>query len=294
MALMLAPAWTQAKLNVVATLPDLASIAGAIGGDHTAVISLARPMEDPHFVDAKPSLIVKLNRAEVLIENGAGLESGWLAPLLRSARNAAIMPGAPGHVLCNRGVAMMAIPSELDRSKGDIHAEGNPHYLMDPLNAKIVATNIAAAFCRLDAAHAASYQAGLKAFADRIDSRMPEWKAALAPFAGSRLLTYHDSWVYFARRFDLRTDLQLEPKPGIPPSPSHLAGLIETMNAQNVRVILLDSHLNRRTADTVARNTGARVVEVTQFPGGVKGTEGGYIAMMDYLVNTVVAALKGN
>src|SRR5512142_1668108 len=139
-----------AKLNVVATTPDLGSIAREIGGDHIDLTILAKPTEDPHFVDAKPSLIVKLNRADVLIEGGAELEMGWLPRLLDESRNAKLAAGAPGHVLASQGVALKEIPSTLDRSKGDIHAAGNPHFLVDPVNAKIVAQNIANAFCSLD------------------------------------------------------------------------------------------------------------------------------------------------
>src|SRR6266850_6300686 len=144
------PIGAQAKLNVVATTPDLASIAKEIGGDHIDITTLAKPTEDPHFVDAKPSFIVKLNRADVLIEGGAELEIGWLPALLDQSRNSKLAPGGPGHVACAQGVQLLEVPSTLDRSKGDIHAAGNPHFMVDPVNAKIAAQHIADAFCAQD------------------------------------------------------------------------------------------------------------------------------------------------
>jgi zinc/manganese transport system substrate-binding protein len=280
----------QAKLNVVVTTPDLASLAEVVGGKQIDLTTLARPTEDPHFVDAKPSFIVKLNKADVLIHGGAELESGWLNPLLSGARNAKIVSAAQGEVRCCDGVQMLEVPTDLDRSKGDIHAAGNPHFLVDPENAKIVAQHIADAFCKLDAANGATYRANLKTFLAQLDAKMVEWQKQLAPFKGEQIVAYHSSWVYFARRFGLKIDLFLEPKPGIPPSPAHLATVITKMKADQAHVIIVDPYLNRRTAETVARNTGATVVDVAQFPGGVKGTKGGYIALMDYLVNSLARA----
>ncbi len=283
---------TQAKLNVVATTPDLAAIAREVGGDKIELMTMARPTEDPHFVDARPSFIVRLNKADALIHGGAELESGWLPKLIEQARNARIISAAQGNVNCCEGVQMLEVPEQLDRSKGDIHALGNPHYLVDPENAKIVAHHIADAFSQLDAANGGFYQANAKRFSDALNRKLPEWQAKLAPFKGQQVVAYHNSWVYFAERFGLKIELFLEPKPGIPPSPAHLAGVIAKMKEAGARVIIVDPYLSRRTAETVARSTGATVVEVTQFPGGVKGTEGGYIPLLDYLVNALAAALE--
>ena len=281
----------QAKLNVVCTTPDIASIVEAVGGTQVKITTLARPTEDPHFVDAKPSFIVKLNRADVLVDGGAELEIGWLPPLLQGARNEKIQSGQPGRILANQGITMLEVPTTLDRSLGDIHAAGNPHFLVDPDNAKIVAHHIAEAFCALDAADCATYQANLKNFLAAVDAKMVEWEKQLAPFKGQHVVAYHNSWVYFAKRFGLNVDLFLEPKPGIPPSPAHLAFVIGKMKEEKARVIIVDPYLNRRTAETVARDTNATVVDVAQFPGAIKGTEGGYIALMDYLVNSLSTAL---
>ncbi len=280
-----------AKLNVVATTPDLASIAREIGGDKIELTTLAKPTEDPHFVDAKPSFIVKLNRADVLIEGGAELEIGWLPALLDQSRNTKLAAGAPGHVICSQSVPLLEAPATLDRSKGDIHAAGNPHYLVDPMNAKVVAQNIANGLIANDAKNAEAYQANLKKFDDAIDAKLIEWQATLAPFKGAPVVAYHNSWIYFANRFGLKINLFLEPKPGIPPTPAHLAEVIAAMKAQNIGVVIVDPYLNRKTAETAARNTGATVLDVTQFPGGIKGTKGGYIPLMDYLVNSLAKTL---
>lgn len=275
----------------MATTPDLAAIAKEIGGDRIELTTMARPTEDPHFVDPKPSFIVKLNKADVLIHGGAELEVGWLPKLVEQARNARIIGAAKGEVRCCEGVQMREVPEKLDRSAGDIHAAGNPHFLVDPENAKIVAHHIADAFASLDAANREFYAANAKRFMAALDAKLAEWQAKLAPFKGEHLVAYHNSWLYFAERFGLKIEIFLEPKPGIPPSPAHLATVMAKMKGQNARVVIVDPYLNRKTAETVARSTGAKVVAVTQFPGGVKGTEGGYIALMDYLVNSLATAL---
>jgi ABC-type Zn uptake system ZnuABC Zn-binding protein ZnuA len=182
----------------------------------------------------------------------------------------------------------------LDRSKGDIHSAGNPHYLTDPENAKIVAHHIADTFAQLDAANRESYLANQRKFTEALGAKIVEWEKRLAPFKGEQIVAYHNSWPYLAQRFGLKIELFLEPKPGIPPSPAHMAGVIAKMKDNKARVIIVDPYLNRKTAETVARATGAIVVDVAQFPGGVKGTEGGYIALMDYVVNALAKALGEN
>ncbi len=284
-------ATAQAKLNLVVTTPDLAAIAKEVGGDQVEITTLARPTEDPHFVDAKPSFIVKLNKADALIEGGAELEIGWLSPLLNGARNAKIQPGQPGRILCSEGIAMREVPTVLDRSKGDLHAAGNPHFIVDPLNARIVAQHLADAFGKLDAKSAEKFRANFDKFASALDAKMVEWQKTMAPLKGREVVAYHNSWLYFAEGFGLKIEFFLEPKPGIPPSPAHLAEVMAKMKETNARVVIVDPYLNRQTAETAARGTGATVLDVAQFPGGVKGTDGGYIALMDYLVNSLAKAL---
>jgi zinc/manganese transport system substrate-binding protein len=281
-----------AKLNVVATLPDYGALAREIGGDNVDVTVLAKPTEDPHFVDARPSFVVKLKTADILIEGGAELETGWLPPLLQNARNAKIATGAPGRVVAATGVRLMDVPANVSRAAGDIHAMGNPHFTVDPIIAKAIAQNIAQAFSRADAANAAAYQANYKKFEETINAKLQEWGKALLPFKGQSLAAYHDSWPYFAHRFGFTIDIFLEPKPGIPPSPSHLAEVIEKMKAEKVRAILVQPYQNRKTAEKVAASTGAKVVDAPQFPGALPNTET-YVALIDALVARTAAALGG-
>jgi ABC-type Zn uptake system ZnuABC Zn-binding protein ZnuA len=285
------PLAAHAKLKVVTTTPDFAAIAQAIGGDRVEATALAKPTEDPHFVDAKPSLIVKLNNADVLIEGGAELEIGWLPALLQSTRNGRIAIGSPGRVLASEVIELLEVPTTLDRSRGDVHALGNPHYMTDPVNALRVARRIADVFGQLDGASRDVYQANLKKFSDALEARLAEWQKRLAPFKGQRVVAYHNSWPYFARRFGLQIDLFLEPKPGLPPTPAHLAEVMAKMKESGARVILVQPYLSRRTAESVARNTGAVVVDVASFPGGVKGSEGDYFKLMDHLVTSLAKAL---
>jgi zinc/manganese transport system substrate-binding protein len=283
---------TQAKLNVVVTTPDLGSVAAEIGGDRIELTTLMRPTEDPHFVEAKPSFIAKLARADVLIEGGAELETGWLAALLQRAGNPKIATGKPGRVLANQGVKMLEIPATLDRSQGDVHASGNPHFMMDPENARIAARHFAEAFSVLDASSAEAYQSNLKKFNECIDERLPAWQKILAPCQGQSVVGYHRSWPYFARRFGLKIDVFLEPKPGLPPTPAHLAEVIGKIKEANIRLIIVDRYLDRRTADSVAQRTGAAVLEVSQYPGAIKGVEPTYVALVDYLVNSIARSLE--
>jgi ABC-type Zn uptake system ZnuABC Zn-binding protein ZnuA len=282
----------QAALNVVVTTADLAALAREIGGDRLALTTLTKPTEDPHFVDAKPSFIVKLNQADALIEGGAELEIGWLPPLIEGARNGKIAAGAPGRIACATRLALLEVPAQLDRSQGDLHAAGNPHYLIDPVNAQAVAAQLGEAFATLDPAGADAYRTNVARFTQTISTKLVEWQQRLAPYQGRRVVSYHNIWPYFARRFGLSFDLFLEPKPGIPPTPGHLAGVITRMKAEQIRVIIVEPFQNRRTAEKVAAATGATVVNVTQYPGGVKGTEAGYVAMLDYLVDSLVTAFS--
>jgi zinc/manganese transport system substrate-binding protein len=288
---LLLPFAVQAGLNMVATTPDLAALAQEIGGERVTITTLARPTEDPHFVDPKPSFIVKLNRAEALIEGGAELEMGWLPALLDRARNPKIAAGAPGRIAGAQGVALLEVPASLDRARGDLHALGNPHFLTDPLNAKIVSEHICEVLCRLDATGAEIYRANLAKFNARLEAKLAEWQKLLAPYAGRRVAAYHNTWPYFARRFGLRSDLFLEPKTGIPPTPAHLAEVIAQMKAEGIRVIIVEPYQNRKTALAVAAGTGATVLDFAQYPGGVTGTESGYIELMDYLVKSLAKAL---
>jgi ABC-type metal ion transport system, periplasmic component/surface adhesin len=279
------------QLRVVATTPDLASVAREIGGNLVNVTALAKPTEDPHYVDAKPSHIVTLNRADALIEGGAELELGWLPPLLENSRNAKISAGAPGRIVASEGVKMLEIPTSFDRSKGDVHSLGNPHFMIDPVNVKIIAREIADHFAQIDPKSAGTYKANLARFNSRLDAKTAEWQKQLAPYRGAKIVTYHKDFVYLAKRFNLEVVETLEPKPGIAPSPAHLAMVIGKMKAANARVILVQPYQNRRTAETVARQTGAVVLDVPQQPGARSNTVT-YFDMMDNIVSTLAGAFR--
>jgi zinc/manganese transport system substrate-binding protein len=281
----------QAKIKVVATLPDLASLAREIGGDKVEVSAMAKATEDPHFVDARPSFVVQLREADVLIDGGAELEIGWLPPLLQNARNPKLEVGKPGRVEASLGVRLMNVPTNVTRAAGDVHALGNPHFMTDPIIAKAVASHIAQSFSAIDPPNAAYYDANSKKFEATINAKLQEWGAAMLPFKGQSVVAYHDSWVYFAHRFGLNIDLFLEPKPGIPPSPSHLAEVIDKMKAQKIKAIIVEPFHDRKIAEKVASSTGAKVVDFAQYPGALPGTDT-YAKMIDVLVARLSAAMK--
>ena len=282
---------TTRKLNVVATTPDLAALARAIGGEFIDVKALAKSTEDPHFVDAKPSHIVTLNRADVLIEGGAELEIGWLPALLESARNDRIAVGQPGRISASQGVRLVEIPSTFDRSRGDVHALGNPHFLIDPVNVRLIVAQIAEHLGKVDPTNAHAYNDNLHAFNATLDLKMAEWQKALAPYKGAKIVTYHKDFTYLADRFNLNVVENLEPKPGIAPSPAHLTKVIETMKAEKARVILVQPFQNRKTAETVARQTNGMVLDVSQQPGAIKNTDT-YFQLMDSIVQKLSSALR--
>src|SRR4051812_4472817 len=281
----------EAKLNVVATLPDFASLAREIGGDKIEVTVLAKPTEDPHFVDARPSFVVALRNADVLIDGGAELEIGWLPPLLQNARNAKIDSGKPGRIVASEGIRLMNVPTNVTRAAGDVHVLGNPHFTTDPIIAKAVAQHIAQSFSAIDPANSGSYSANYKNFENTINAKLQEWGAAMLPLKGQSVVAYHDSWPYFAHRFGVSIDIFLEPKPGIPPSPSHLAEVITQMKSQHIKAIIIEPFHDRKIAEKVAGATGAKVVDFAQFPGGLPGTDS-YVMLIVKLINGLTAAMR--
>ncbi len=281
----------QAKLNVVTTLPDLGALAREIGGDKVDVTTMAKPTEDPHFVDARPSFVVQLRNADVLIDGGAELELGWLPPLLQNARNPKLDVGKPGRVQAAQGVRLMNVPANVTRAAGDVHALGNPHFAIDPIVAKTIAQHIAQSFAAVDPPNAAAYDASFKKFEATINAKLQEWGAAMLPFKGQHVVAYHDSWPYFAHRFGVEIDVFLEPKPGIPPSPSHLAEVIGQVKAQKIKAIIVEPFHDRKIAEKVASATGATVVDFAQYPGAITNTDS-YVKLIDTLVARLSAALK--
>jgi zinc/manganese transport system substrate-binding protein len=282
---------SHAKLNVVASTPDLGSIAREVGGDRIEIISLARGTEDPHFVDPKPSFIRILNQADVLIEGGADLEVGWLPPLILNSRNGKIQPGRKGRITAAEVIRLLEVPTGLiDRSLGDVHAFGNPHFTMDPVNGKLIARLIGARFCALAPDDCGAFKDNLKRFEDRIDARLAIWQKQLAPLLGTKVVSYHTSYTYLAERFGLRVVNAIEPKPGIPPSAAHVRDLVAQMKAEGVALVMIEPNRERKTPAFLAQETGAKLVLVPSMVGGSKEA-GDYSALFDSIVKTILEAV---
>lgn len=290
--LLAALASAHAKLNVVATLPDYGAIAEEIGGDMVKVTSLAKGTEDPHFIDARPSFLRILNQADVLLEGGAEMEIGWLPALVNNARNPKILGDAPRHVLMAQGIPLLDVPlAPVDRSMGDVHPAGNPHFAHDPANGRIMAAHLVEVFSKLDAANALLYQANLRKFNERLDQKLAEWARLMEPFRGTKVVTYHKSYEYFAARFGLEIVGQIEPKPGIEPSPTHINALIPRMKEAGAKLVMIEPNRPRKTPQYVADAIGAKLVIVPGMVGGHEKIKD-YFSLFDYDVAQITAALK--
>lgn len=287
---LVSPLHAEKKLRVVTTTSDLADIARRIAGDRAEVEALARGFQNPHFVDAKPSLIVRLIKADVFIQTGLDLETGWAPLLLRGSRNRNVLPGGRGYIDASEAIEPLEIPTDPSRAEGDVHPHGNPHYMADPANAAPVARLIAERLKALDPEGAPVYESNLKAFETELASRLKAWSAAMAPFKGALYVSYHRDWTYFADRFGLVVAGEIEPKPGIPPTAAHTAHLIRTMKERGVKIIITDPWYEPRTAAFIADRTGAKVLDLALFPGGVKGADD-YFSTVDHNVTAVSDAL---
>lgn len=289
-----APVALAAKpLNVVATITDFGAIAREVGGDKVKVTSIAKGTEDSHFVDARPSFIKVLNQADVLIEGGAELEVGWLPPLVNGARNPRILADAPGHVILGRSIRLLEVPAgPVDRSMGDVHPLGNPHFWLDPENGKIIARVLAEAFSKLDPANAAVFAANLKSFTGRLDAKIPEWTRALAAYRGTKVVSYHKSLDYLFDRFGFQLVGTIESKPGIEPSPAYVNSLVQRLTGANVKMVIIEPYRPHKTPEYVARSLGAKLVVIPEKTEGNPAVKD-YIGLFDYDVAQILAALKG-
>jgi zinc/manganese transport system substrate-binding protein len=283
----------EAKLRIISSLQDFASIAQSIGGDRVETFALAKGYQDPHFVDAKPSFVLQLSRADLLIVAGLELEIGYLPPLIDQSRNDKIHPGNPGYLDASVGCDILQRPTtQVTRAMGDVHPYGNPHYWTEPENGRVIARAIAARLSQLDAAGSATYQKNLAAFEARLTQKQAEWTAKMAPYAGTKIVTFHDSWPNFAKAFKLSIAGHVEPKPGIPPSPTHTLEIINLIQAQKVPVILVEPYFDRKTPDYIAGKTGATVVTFYPSVGGTPAIKD-YFSLFDTDVDAFVAAMKG-
>ncbi|RMH43144.1 MAG: zinc ABC transporter substrate-binding protein [Deltaproteobacteria bacterium] len=285
------PSAARADLDVVATVPDLAALAKEVGGARVRVRTLALPTQDPHYVDAKPSLALALNRADLLLAVGLDLEIGWLPTLQTGARNPRIQVGADGFLDCSQFVTPLDVPvGPVDRSKGDIHPRGNPHYLTDPRAAEAVARGIAARMAQLDPDGAADYRANLAAFTRRLAAARRGWEARAAKWSGRSVVPYHNSFHYLTDWLRLSVVAYLEPKPGVKPSPGHVAKVIALGRRQRVRAVLLEDYYPAATAKLAAAKMGAKLIVV---PGGAHVDDGQtYIQRMDQVVGLLEEALR--
>lgn len=280
------------KLNVVTTTADLASLTREVGGDRVDVTSIARGYQDPHFVEPKPSFLLLLRKADLLEVVGLDLEIGWLPPLLDQSRNTKIRPGGTGYLDVSTGVEILDRPTgTVNRSMGDVHALGNPHYWIDPANAIRIAIQISNRLSQLKPNDAAYFAARLETFKKRMNEANKKWTAMLAPYRGAKIITYHNSWPNFTRRYGLNVVGFVEPKPGVPPSPSHTFELINLMKAQKVKAILVEPYFDLKTPQSIAERTGANLL--VMYPSvGAKPELDDYFKLFDRNVTELVKALR--
>lgn len=279
----------QSKLNVVTTLPDLADIARQVGGDRVETFSIAVGYQNPHFVDPKPSYILKLANADIFVTVGLDLETGWVPSLLNSARNQKIQVGGAGYVDASVNVPLLQVPTTVSREQGDIHIFGNPHYWLDPENGKIIARNIRDALVGVQPADREYFDSNLSRFIERLEEHQAEWAGQMRPLNGLSIVAYHNQWPYFEQAFGLRIVDFLEPKPGIPPTPSQLAHVIALMNQQEIGIIIISPYYQQDAADLVARKTGAKVVTLATSVGAFEGIET-YFDLFEYNIKVMKEA----
>jgi zinc/manganese transport system substrate-binding protein len=281
-----------AAINVVTTIEDLAALTREVGGDKVKVEALAKGYQDPHFVEAKPSFIVKLHSADLLVVVGRELEIGWLPPLIQQSRNAKVQVGAEGYLDASLTVKILEIPTgQITRAMGDVHPQGNPHYWLDPDNGRRVAAAVRDKLKALSAADAAYFDARYADFDKRLAEAQKRWDATMAPYKGLRIVTYHRSWPNFCDRFGLEVMGYVEPRPGIPPSPGHTIDLIAEMKRQNVKIVLVEPYFDLKTPRSIGRETGAKVLVILPSVGGEKEVTD-YIKLFDYDINLLVGAIK--
>jgi zinc/manganese transport system substrate-binding protein len=278
------------QIRVVATFPDLADITRQIGKELVSVDSLATGVEDPHGVPMKPSFVPRLNRADVLVLTGLDDEHSWLPALLEVAANSKILLGRPGYIDCSVGVPVLEAPILVDRSEGDMHPKGNPHFMLDPVNAKIAARNIAVGLSRNFPQHQQVFDKNLKAYVAELDNWIARWEKLAAPLRGIKYVEYHPQWVYFADRFGMKRIGSVELKPGIEPTPNHIVELVQTIKQEKPQLLLYGAQ-NPRLPQQISAETGIKVLRLYSNAGAQPETDS-YIKWIDYTVRTLVQAVR--
>ncbi len=280
------------KLNVITATTDMAALAQEVGGDHISVESLAKGYQDPHFVEPKPSFLLKLRQADLLISVGLQLEIGWLPPLITQSGNARIQVGAPGYLDASQFAEILDIPTgQVTRAMGDVHPLGNPHYWLDPDNGRRIARGFAQKFGELDPPDAAYFQQRFQDFDKRLSAAEQKWDAAMAPYSGRKLVTYHNSFPNFAKHFHLNVIGYVEPRPGIPPTPSHTIELIGLMKRENCKLVLVEPYFDLKTPNSIGSATGAKVVVYLPSVGGEKQVTN-YFELFDYDIALITKAYQ--
>lgn len=281
-----------AQLRVVTSTTDLYDIARAVGGDRIVAAHIGEGYQDPHFIEAKPSFVLQLQKADVWAFVGLDLEIGWMQLLLDGARNPRIRMGGNGYLDVSRAIPVLdAARGNVDRSQGDVHPMGNPHYWLDPENGRRIAARFRDKFSELAPADAPRFMANAKTFADKLTAAERGWAGDLAAIKGKPVVAWHTSWRYFAEYTGMNIVGFMEPKPGVPPSPAHLAGLIQTMKQSGARVIIMEPFYDRKTADFVAGKVGGTVLILPPSVGGAKGLDD-YVAVMRHDIQQLAAALR--
>jgi zinc/manganese transport system substrate-binding protein len=291
-ALFPAHAGAARKIRVVATIPDLADMARHVGGDLVEVTALATGVENIHAVPMKPSFVVQLNRADVLILMGLDAEHAFLPGLVEAAVNPRIRRDAPGYIDCSVYVTPLEVPTRIDRSLGDIHPMGNTHFNFDPVLGKAMVRAIADGLSRNYPEDSAVFHKNAVAYNETLDAWIARWQREAAPLKGKTLVSYHPDMIYFAERFGMVPFGTIEIRPGVDPTPSHVAELIERMRRAHVDVVVRELSYPANLAETVAKQTGAKLVELPSMAGGVPGARD-YISFVDYCVRTMVKAVTG-
>jgi len=282
----------QGKLNVVATTEDLGALAREVGGDRVSVTALAKGYQDPHFVDPKPSFILAVSRADLLIVVGRELEIGWLPPLLTSSRNSKIQQGGNGYLDASLNVKILEIPTgQITRAMGDVHPLGNPHYWLEPGNGRRIAEAIRDKLSQLAPANASYFAQRYSDFDTRLAAGEKRWDAAMAPYKGTKIVTFHRSWPNFMERWGLDVVGYVEPKPGIPPTPQHTIEVIDEMKRQGAKLIIVEPYFDLKTPQAIANQVGGKVLVLAPSVGGAKEATD-YIQLFEYDVNQLTAALK--
>ncbi len=291
LVLALAPVPACAALRVVTTTEDLAALASAVGGDLVEVEPIARGYQDPHFVEAKPSYLLKLKRADLYVQVGLELEVGWAPSLLTNARNPKILPGNPGFLEASEGCDILEKPTgAVDRSQGDVHPQGNPHYWLDPSNGRVIAQHIAGRLAELDPGHAKEFSVNLARFEALLAEKEKEWEKTAAPLKGLKAVTYHRSWTSFAKRFGIEVVDFVETRPGIPPSPSHLQALRARIRKDGVRLLIAEPYFDDKLPRKIAADTGVPFIVLPPSVGGDKAI-GDYPALFDHALKLLADAL---